>query len=131
MDILERLIVEIINEQDYDLPVVSPILLEENSVAVMGISTNDNRLYYDGSKEQSFTFQVLVRHEVQFEAYRTLLHIANLLLNKKDVRSSHSYDFMQMRMAEEPKRLVKAEDYYIFAAQFSAEFYIRGVDIDG
>ncbi|GAE31919.1 hypothetical protein [Halalkalibacter hemicellulosilyticus] len=124
---VEQLVLDVLNEQSYDVPVVSPILLEENSIAVMGMTTNEYRHYYDGAKEQSFLFQVLVRHDVQFEAYRTLLQIVNDLLRTEGASNSDSYDFKKITITEDPKKIVQADEYYIFGAQFSADLYIRGV----
>lgn len=125
MDFLERL-VELLNEQDYYATVVSPILVDGNSIAVVVMPSNDYDHYFDGSYRQGYAFQVMTKHTDQLTAYYTLVNITNLLETIEDIPSQNgSYEFENIKITTDPNVIGKDDKYYIYAAQFSAALFIN------
>ncbi|MET3504942.1 phage tail terminator protein [Halalkalibacter oceani] len=132
MDFLERLVIDTLDKQGYYATVVSPLLANGNSIAVMVMPANDYRHYYDGSKDQGFAFQVMTKHENQLEAYQTLLRITSLLVEIDDIPSANgSYEFSGITITTDPNVISKDDKYYIYGAHFSADLFIKGVVNDG
>lgn len=126
IDFLERLI-ELIDGQGYYSKVVTPILRDGNSIAVMTMPNNDYKYYMDGSYRQGYAFQVLTKHEELLEGYETLLNITKLLQEISDIPSSNaSYVYEDMTITTSPNVVTYDGKYYIHAAQFSAGLYIEG-----
>ena len=126
MDFLERLVIDVLDKQGYYATVVSPMLTDGNSIAVMVMPANDYDHYYDGSYRQNFAFQVMTKHENQLTAYHTLLDIASLLKNIEDIPSANgTYEFEGIDITTDPNIITKDDKYYIFAAQFSAALFIK------
>jgi hypothetical protein len=127
MDFLERL-VELLDGQDYYATVVSPILVNGNSIAVMPMPSNNYKHYYDGSYDQKYAFQVMCKHESQLTSYQALLMIASYLTSVDDIPSQNeTYDFNGIVVTTDPNVIGKDDKYFIFSAQFSADLYIKGV----
>lgn len=127
LDFLERL-VGTLNNQNYYSLVVSPILVDGNSIAVMTTPSNDYDHYYDGSYRQRYAFQVMTKHTSQMTAYQTLLNITNLLRDIMDIPSANdTYEFEGIKIKTDPNVLMKDDKYYYFSAQFTADLYIKGV----
>ncbi|MED1602602.1 minor capsid protein [Alkalihalophilus marmarensis] len=131
-DFLERLLIDTLNGRGYFAPVVSAVLRNGNSIAVMVTPSNNYRHYYDGSFEQSFTFQIMTKHEDELLAYQTLLAISSFLTTIPDIPSENdSYEFNQLNITTSPNVIGQDEKYFIYGAQFSAELYFKGVETDG
>jgi len=125
MDFLERL-VEFLNRQNYYATVVSPILVDGNSIAIMVMPSNDYEHYFDGSYRQGYAFQIMTKHTDQLTAYHTIIDIANLLENIDDIPSQNgSYEFENIKITTDPNVIGKDDKYYIYAAQFSADLFIK------
>ena len=126
IDFLERLVIDVLDKQGYYATVVSPMLASGNSIAVMPMPASDYDYYYDGSYRQNYAFQVLTKHEQQLTAYHTLLDIARLLKDIDDIPSANgSYEFENgIEITTDPNIISRDEQYYIFAAQFSAALFI-------
>lgn len=126
IDFLERL-VELLDSQGYYSQVVSPILIDGNSIAVMTMPNNDYQHYFDGSYRQGYAFQVTTKHENQLEGYQTLLSITSLLESVPDIPSDNgSYQYEGITITTSPNVIARDDKYYIHAAQFSAGLYIEG-----
>ncbi|GGE47641.1 hypothetical protein GCM10011391_28030 [Pullulanibacillus camelliae] len=128
IDFLERLVIDVLDKQGYYATVVSPTLVDGNSIAVMPMPANDYEHYYDGSYRQSYAFQVLAKHEQQLTAYHTLLDVARLLKDIDDIPSvneSYTLEGDGITITTDPNLVSKDEQYYIFAAQFSAALFIN------
>ncbi|WBL16449.1 hypothetical protein [Sutcliffiella sp. NC1] len=125
-DFLFQLVVNTLDQQGYYSTVVSPVLTNGNSIAVMTMPSNNYEHYYDGSYRQGYAFQVMTKHESQLVAYNTLLDIAKFLPSLKDIPSQNgSYQFEGIRVTTDPNVIAKDDKYYIFAAQFSAALFIE------
>lgn len=128
MDFLERLLLDVLNKQNYYAMVVSPTLQDGNSIAVTVMPSNDHRHYYDGSKDQGFAFQVSCKHEDELTAYTTLLQISTLLKEISDIPSKNgSYEFDGITIRTDPNVITQDEKYFYYGAQFSANLHIKGV----
>lgn len=126
IDFLERL-VELLDKQRYYSRVVSPILTDGNSIAVMVMPNNDYQYYFDGSYRQGYAFQVTTKHEDQLEGYQTLLSITNLLTSVPDIPSGNgSYQYEGTTITTSPNVIAKDDRYYIHGAQFTAGLFIEG-----
>ncbi|MFD1425503.1 hypothetical protein [Kroppenstedtia sanguinis] len=126
IDFLERL-VSFLDEQGYYAPVISPILGDGRSIAVMVMPNNDYQYYFDGSYRQGYAFQVTTKHDNQLTGYQTLLSITNLLDSIPDIPSGNgSYRFEGLNITTSPNVVAIDDRYYIHAAQFSAALYIEG-----
>ena len=125
IDFLERL-VGFLNEQGYYALVVSPLLTDGRSIAVMTMPGGDYEYYFDGSYRQGYAFQVATKHESQLEGYQTLLSITSLLDGDPDIPSSNgSYQLEGIDIITSPNVITKDDKYYIHAAQFSAALFIE------
>jgi len=127
-DFLERLVDDVLNKQDYYALVVSPMLVDGNSIAVMPMPANDYDYYYDGSHRQGYNFQVLARHEEQLTTYNTLLIISALLTKIQDIPSkngSYKFENESITITTDVSIIGKDDRYFTFAAQFSADLLIN------
>ena len=128
-DFLERL-VGLLDNQNYYATVVSPMLVDGNSIAVFVMPANDYDHYYDGSYRQNYAFQVMTKHTNQLVAYHTLLQVSNLLKSIPDIKSENgSYDFEGIKITTDPNVVGKDDKYYIYAAQFSAGLFIKAKEL--
>ncbi|WP_166740308.1 phage tail terminator protein [Shouchella lehensis] len=126
MDFLERLLLDVLNKQDYYAMVSSPVTLQGNSIAVSVMPSNNRAVYYDGTYDQGYMFQVMTKHEQQLEAYQTLLRITDFLDNIKDIPSqNNSYEFNGITVAGDPNVVGKDGNHYFYVAQFRADLYIK------
>lgn len=126
LDFVERL-VELLNAQGYYTTVVSPMLVDGNSIAVMVMPSNDYDHYYDGSYRQGFQFQVVAKHTQQMLAYDTVVQAGEFLKNVGDIPSHNgSYKFEKMMISTDPNVIGKTEkQQFIWGAQFRADLYIK------
>ncbi|MED1607754.1 hypothetical protein MKX67_08950 [Cytobacillus sp. FSL W7-1323] len=125
MDFLDRLI-DLLDIQNYYAPVVSPVTVNGNSIAVTTLPTRNYHYYMDGSFNQGYAFQVSAKHEKQMLAYNTIQEISQLMGKRGLIIPSQndSYDFEGMEITTSPNLLMQDEKYYIFAATFNANLLV-------
>lgn len=127
MDFLKVLVYDL-NDQGYFATVLSPVLGEGDSIAVMPMPSNEYTRYYDGSYDQGYAFQVFTKHESQMEAYSTLQVITTYLssLQEGDLPSeSGTYRMEKVTITTDPNMITHDDHRFIFGAQFVAKLHVK------
>ncbi|WP_197284099.1 hypothetical protein [Bacillus sp. JCM 19041] len=105
--------------------------MDGNSIAVSVMPSNNRSVYYDGTYDQGYMFQVMTKHQQQLEAYQTLLRITDYLDNVPDIPShNNSYDFNGITVVGDPNVIGREGNHYYYVAQFRADLYIKRSELN-
>lgn len=105
----------------------SPALVEDNSMALMVMPSNNYEHYFDGSFRQQFSFQVIARHANQLKSYMTLVALSTYLDNLENhaiISLDDSFEFEGITILTDTNGVGIDEKGYIYAVQLGASLFV-------
>lgn len=98
---------------------------EDNALTIRLAPSAPSERFYDTSKENVISFQILSKHTNQFLALQTLYDISKVLENILDLPSQNgSYTFSKIELYTNPTWVNKTEqNAHIYTALFNAHIF--------